>query len=176
MKIELTKARIRPLSVHDVTSLAHHANHPTIAAQLGDAFPFPYSEKDAQEFLQRIFKAEEPTVFAIDVGGQCVGTVGWKPGTDVERVSVEIGYWLGVSFAGRGIVTEAVCAVTRELLARPEIYRVEARVFDKNAASSRVLEKAGFRREAIMRDSAIKSGVLLDQELWAFCKRDLAEA
>jgi len=173
MQIELTQARVRPLRASDAKSLAHHANHPNIAAQLRDAFPYPYSEQDARDFLERVFQAEPATVFAIEVDELCVGTVGWKPRTDVERVCVEIGYWLGVSFAGRGIVTEAVREVTKVLLSKPQIFRVEARVFERNRASSRVLEKAGFRLEAVMPQSAIKEGVLLDQELWAICKNEI---
>ena len=48
-----------------------------------------------------------------------------------------------------------------------KLTRVFAMAFAHNAASIRVLEKAGFEREGVMRRSAIKNGVVLDQILFA---------
>ena len=87
---------------------------------------------------------------------------------DVERLTREIGYWIGTAFAGRGITTEAVQAVTPWLVREFGLTRVEARLFQRNRGSARVLEKAGYVREALLRRSAIKDGEVLDQELWAW--------
>lgn len=97
-----------------------------------------------------------------------VGTIGWKPKEDVDRVTVEVGYWIGSAHAGQGIVTEALRAVVPWLICARRLTRVEARVFAGNRGSARVLEKAGFVREAVMRRSAIKHGAVIDQELWAY--------
>ena len=45
--------------------------------------------------------------------------------------------------------------------------RVFAMAFAHNAASIRVLEKSGFHREGLMRQSAIKNASILDQILFA---------
>ena len=45
---------------------------------------------------------------------------------------------------------------------------VFAAPFSENTASIRVLEKAGFVREGLMRRSAVKDGRVLDQVLYAF--------
>ena len=65
-------------------------------------------------------------------------------GTDVERVSAEIGYWLGEPFWGRGIATEALVALTDHAIATHGLTRVFAVPFAWNTASCRVLEKAGY--------------------------------
>ena len=87
--------------------------------------------------------------------------------TDVERVSAEIGYWLGESCWGRGIVTEALRAVTAEAFRRFELRRIYALPFADNPASVRVLEKAGYVLEGRLRQSAIKDGQIRDQLLYA---------
>jgi RimJ/RimL family protein N-acetyltransferase len=168
MEFELTHTRLRPLSLDDAASLAEHANDASVARDLPDHFVHPYAEEDAVKFLERVLKTDPPTVLAIDVDGACVGTIGWKPRGDVERVTTELGYWLGVAHAGRGITTEAIQCVTPWLIREHKLTRVEARLFQRNRASARVLEKAGFVREALKRRSAIKAEEVLDQELWAF--------
>ena len=85
----------------------------------------------------------------------------------MERVSAEIGYWLGESVWGRGIATEALTALTAETFKRFEITRLYALPFADHAASVRVLEKAGYVREGHLRQSAIKDGKIRDQLLYA---------
>ena len=78
-----------------------------------------------------------------------------------------MGYWLSEEFWGRGIATRAVTAMSDWAFAQYNLTRVFAMAFAHNAASIRVLEKAGFVREGILRRSAIKNGVILDQVLFA---------
>ena len=137
---------------------------------LRDRFPFPYEMEQARAFLGWIAKQDSPTVWAIDVGGAAVGGIGIELHTDVERVSAEIGYWLGEEFWGRGIATEALIAVTAEGFKRFEITRLYAVPFADHAASVRVLEKAGYTREGHLRQSAIKDGTIRDQLLFAAYK------
>lgn len=96
-----------------------------------------------------------------------MGNIRVVPGDDIERVSAELGYWLGRRFWGRGVMSEAVPAVTRWALASLGLHRVFAVPFAHNAASVRVLEKAGFTREGLMRRSAVKDGLIQDQWLYA---------
>ena len=69
----------------------------------------------------------------------------------MARLTAELGYWLGEPFWGRGLATAAVRAVTRHAFAAFPLERVFALPFGPNRASQRVLEKAGFRREAYLR-------------------------
>ena len=64
-------------------------------------------------------------------------------GDDVERISAEIGYWLGEEYWGRGIATTAVRALTRQAFATFELNRLFAVPYADNTASIRVLVKAG---------------------------------
>ena len=108
-----------------------------------------------------------PLSFAIDVGGEAVGGISLHPGEDVERYGAELGYWLGESMWGRGVTTTAVRLVTAYAFAERGLLRVFALPFTRNAASVRVLEKAGYIREGHLHGSAVKDGELLDQYLYA---------
>ena len=138
--------------------------------QLRDRFPFPYEKEQARTFLGWIAKQPSPTVWAIEVDGEAVGGIGIELHSDVERVSAEIGYWLGEAMWGRGIATEALTAVTAEAFTRFDITRLYAVPFADHAASVRVLEKAGYVREGHLRRSAIKNGTVRDQLLFAAYK------
>jgi RimJ/RimL family protein N-acetyltransferase len=107
------------------------------------------------------------TNFGIIIDGQAAGSISLMPCEDVERISAEIGYWVGRAFWGRGIATEALRAVTKYGFAHLRLIRIFAVPYAHNAASVRVLEKADYVYEGRMRSSAIKDGVVLDQLLYA---------
>jgi RimJ/RimL family protein N-acetyltransferase len=104
---------------------------------------------------------------AIEVDGEAVGGIGFSAGADVERYSAEIGYWLSEAYWGRGIATEALTLVTADLFTRHNLLRIFALPFADNPASARVLEKAGYLREALLKSSSVKYGVPKDQFLYA---------
>ena len=106
-------------------------------------------------------------MWAIEVDGEAAGGIGIEQKTDVERISAEIGYWLGESCWNRGVVTEALQAVTAEVFRRFDVMRLYALPFADNPGSIRVLEKAGYVREGHLRRSAIKDGKVRDQLLYA---------
>ncbi len=171
MNLVLRACVIRAWRESDAASLQHHANNRRVSMFLRDRFPHPYELEHAHAFLKWIASQPLPPVWAIDVNGEAVGGIGIEFHTDVERVSAEIGYWLGEAHWGRGIATEAVVAVSAEAFRRFELTRLFAVPFADRAASIRVLEKAGYVREGVMRQSAIKDGTIRDQALYALYKR-----
>ena len=106
------------------------------------------------------------------VDGEAVGGIALMLQEDVDRCSAEVGYWLSEKYWGRGIVTSALNAITNYAFKHLDVTRVFAIPFAHNAASIRVLEKAGYRCEGRMRRSAIKDGVVLDQFLYAKTDED----
>jgi RimJ/RimL family protein N-acetyltransferase len=168
MLIKLPTCDVRSWQTSDVESLVAHANNRKIWQNLRDAFPHPYTRHDARDFIRAIRQREPETTFAIAVNGAAVGSIGFVMHSDVERVSAEIGYWLGEALWGRGIITDAVRGVTEYAIARHGLTRIYALPFAWNTASCRVLEKAGYVLEARLRCSAIKDGRLTDQLQYAF--------
>ncbi len=167
MLLELGDVKVRSWRKDDLKALVLHANNPKIAANLRDQFPNPYTRREGIDFLEYAQTQEPECSFAIEYGREAVGGVGFQIGRDIARTSAEMGYWLSEEFWGRGIVTRAVTAMSDWALENYKLTRVFAMTFAHNAASIRVLEKAGFEREGVMRRSAIKNGVVVDQVLFA---------
>ena len=166
---------LRPWRQSDREVLAALANDRRISINLRDHFPYPYGVADADRFIALAQGMVPQTYFAIEASGGLAGGIGYTLHTDVERIAAEVGYWIGVPFWGRGIATEAVRLVTAMAFARhPELRRLYALPFAPNAASARVLEKTGYQREAVLRQSAIKEGVVQDQWMYAILRDEAA--
>jgi RimJ/RimL family protein N-acetyltransferase len=168
MRLVLNTCEVRSWEAGDIPSLVAQANNRTIWRNLRDHFPHPYTAADGRRFLKNVRASTPETMFAIAVGRQAVGGIGYVLQPDVERVSAEIGYWLGESYWRRGIATEALIAVTKYAIDRHGLTRVFALPFAWNTASCRVLEKAGYTLEARLRRSAIKDGEITDQFLFGY--------
>ena len=164
----LERCELRPWEARDKASLVLHANNRRVAERLTDRFPHPYTSADADAWLSLTADRNPPTNLAIVVAGEAVGGVGIEVRSDVHRKSAEIGYWLGEPYWGRGIATEALRAMTAYALTEFDLCRLSAGVFEGNAASARVLEKAGYVLEGRFRRSVFKWGRILDEWIYAF--------
>lgn len=170
--IKLTNCELRRWETGDVSSLVRNASNRRVSMNLRDRFPYPYTEEHARGWTD-VASREDPLLhFAIAVGGDAVGGIGLQLQPDVFRRSAEIGYWLGEPYWGRGIMTDAVSAVTEYAITNLGLCRVFAGVFDPNPASARVLEKAGYVREARLRRSVFKDGRMRDQLIYAYVVED----
>jgi [ribosomal protein S5]-alanine N-acetyltransferase len=170
MQLVLEHCTIRPWRLDDAESLATYANNRKIWLALRDLFPHPYTTQDAHEFLLRAIGEQPTTKFCIEVSGRAVGGLGIHLGHDVHRHTATLGYWLGQDFWRRGIMTEAVAALTDFCFENFPLRRISAEVFANNPGSARVLEKTGFIFEGRLKNSIIKDGKLLDSLLYAKTK------
>jgi len=170
MELSTGVCTIRSWQWSDRDSLVKHANNRRIWINVRDRFPFPYGNDDADRWIAFARSAHPETSFAIAVGGKAAGGIGFVLQEDVNRISAELGYWLGEEFWGKGIMTTAVRAVTEYAFANFELCRLYASVFEWNHASCRVLEKVGYACEGTMKRSAIKDGQTIDQFLYAFTR------
>jgi len=172
MNTSVERCTLRPWREGDQHDLVRHANNRQIWLGLRDRFPHPYTLPDADAFLTRAGAQNPSTVFAITIEDRPVGGIGLVLGSDVERISAEIGYWLGEAYWGRGIATAAVRALTSQAFATFELNRIFAIPYADNSASIRVLVKAGYRHEGTLVASAIKDGQIRDQELFAITRQE----
>ena len=124
-----------------------------IAALIGDwdvarmlaRVPHPYMAADAEQFIARRLAtpiSPDDIFYAIVLDGAFVGGVGNGRNRSGDA---NIGYWLGKPYWGRGLMTEAVCAVTSEYFAAaPDAEGLASGVFADNPASMAVQRKLGF--------------------------------
>ena len=94
---------------------------------------------DARGWLSRQKNRDPVTdlniALAIDCKGEAIGGIGLGPQGDVDRLSAEIGYWLGEPHWARGIMTAAVKALSRYGFSELGLVRIYAAVFEWNPAS-----------------------------------------
>ncbi|MBI1380943.1 MAG: GNAT family N-acetyltransferase [Planctomycetaceae bacterium] len=158
--------RLRPWAPGDEGALAREANHREVWRNLKDRFPHPYGPVDAVVWIAMAGAIEPSPHLCIEVDGAVVGGIGWDRGQDVFARTGEVGYWLGPSHWGKGVATRALVAFTAHVLESTDVVRLEAGVFAWNAASARVLEKAGYHLESRQRSAVCKDGQVTDRLLY----------
>ncbi len=171
-EFQLKKSRLRPWKQGDELPLIRYANNKKIWQNVRDHFPYPYTLPDAHRWTFHASTALIDKVFAIEVNGEPVGSIGLVPKEDVYRTSMEIGYWLGEEFWGKGIVSEAVRAITKYGFNHFDIVRIYADIFEWNPASARVLEKNDYVFEARLKNAIIKDERIGDVLIYSILKEN----
>ena len=86
---------------------------------------------------------------------------------DEASARVELGYVLGRSHWGQGLMSEAVRAVCAQAFGTWGVRRMEAEINPLNAASCGLLERAGFLLEGTLRQRWVAKGLAYDTRLYA---------
>ena len=81
--------------------------------------------------------------------------------------SGHIGYWIGEPYAGKGYMLEALNLLVTFAFDTLRLHRIEAACIPSNTRSVRVLEKAGFQREGLLRSYLRINGIWQDHYLYA---------
>jgi RimJ/RimL family protein N-acetyltransferase len=82
-----------------------------------------------------------------------------------------MGYFIGERYWNKGLTTEAVKRMVTYVFTHfPHLHKIYATPFDFNTASQKVLQKAGFEREAILKQAAIKNGKIIDEHYYSLLK------
>lgn len=158
---------LRPYCKRDLPSMVKHISDKAIAGPTL-TIPYPYTMKDAEDWYRRfrnIMRRKNPgrLAFAIEIDGEVVGTVGMS----FDDHKAEIGYWLGRKYWGQGIMTDVVKETTKYGFNKLGLRRMYAHVFPSNKASMRVLEKAGYKFEGILRKNIKKGDKFINEYLFA---------
>jgi RimJ/RimL family protein N-acetyltransferase len=129
----------------------------------------PYTAAHARAWLEaepgrRLDGAE--LGLAVVAGGAAIGSIGVRPDAD-DREIVEIGYVVAAPARGRGIASRAVRLTVDWVLESWRPARVQLTTTLDNAASHRVAERAGFRREGVLRSWAANRGRRVDLVMWS---------
>ena len=164
--------RIRRWRLEDRENLAAMLNNKNILNNLRDGLPYPYTVKDAEEYITAMLSAdaEKTFAFAITVDDAAVGSIGVFRCDNIHSRTAEMGYYIGEPYWGQGLGTSAVIQTCRYVFEHTDILRIFAEPFAYNQASCRVLEKAGFQLEGILRSNAVKNGKILDMKMYALIK------
>jgi len=170
MELPFGQYKIRSFRKSDAAALVGYGNNRNVSRYLRDSFPYPYRKSDAEGWLRYVANEEPESNFAIADSTELIGGIGLRFQGDVYRCGAELGYWLGEPHWGKGIVSAAVKVFVGYAFETFEIERLWATVYEGNVPSARVLEKAGFEREGILRRSVIKENQIFDSSMYALLR------
>jgi RimJ/RimL family protein N-acetyltransferase len=170
MELEGQGFKLRGWKADDVVSLQKHADNRNVYDFLMDRFPHPYTIDAAIGWITPMLIQDPQVNFAIDVDGSAVGVIGIEIREDVYRKSALLGYWISETLWGKGKMPKAIQLITGYAFENLGLIRIQAGVLSNNPRSMRVLEKAGFTLEGILKNNIIKNGVIMDEHIFAALK------
>jgi len=167
--LDKPKVELREWKIEDAPDLTVAINNKNVLDNLRDGIPYPYTEKDAAEYIAATLSAKEDSqyAFAICLDDKAIGSIGVFRKDNVHRYTAEMGYYIGEPYWGNGIMTEAVRQMCAYVFGNTDIVRIFAEPYAHNSASCRVLEKAGFQFEGVLRQNVVKNGQLVDMKMYA---------
>jgi len=159
-RIETRRLTLRAPATADARRIGELAADYDICS-MTTRMPWPYRPSDARGFVERTQAQDRrrDNTFAIEHEDEgVVGVIGLftPPGEPLE-----LGYWIGRPYWGRGFATEATLAALAWAKADWRKRLVVAGHFDDNLASGQVLIKAGFLYTGVVtpRHSAARGGL-----------------
>jgi len=164
--------KLRPIEKGDEYSLVKNINNKKIAGNMSH-IPYPYKLRDARLWVSKNLrmtrKGEKVLDFVIDSQGEAIGMIGLEI-DKTNRYKAQFGYWLGERYWRQGIMTEAVKIFTDYAYKKLKIKRLFAEVFASNKASARVLKRAGYKLEGVLKKNSLKNNKLVDDLIFAKVK------
>lgn len=135
----------------DAKDLASAHSNMKVQDNLRDGLHYPYTEQYGADYISSMLSTKETFT-------------GWL---------LSWAYYIAEEYWGRGILTEIVKKTCKHVFEKSDIIRIYEEPFAYNAASCRVLEKAGFQYEDTLRNNAIENGKIIDMKMHSLLKAEL---
>ncbi|RKH13860.1 N-acetyltransferase [Corallococcus sp. CA053C] len=153
-EFETERFRMRQPRLEDAELLAAIYDHPEVARYL---LPGASGVQRMREKLTRDLEGSirgEGFRWLLCARGEDVplGSVALFNWSSRDR-RAEVGYVLGMPLWGQGVMKELMPALLHFGFARMGLHRIEAHLDPRNTASMRVLTRAGFQHEAVLREN-----------------------
>ena len=152
---------LREFKHEDEELLVTYLNESSVTKFMSAKVPVPYTKEAAVWWIN--VGSKIGIVNAITKDGVLVGSISAMTGDFERQKSAEIGFWIAQPFWGQGITAQALTSFSANLFQTTDIVRLYASVFEGNTASARVLEKCGFKLEAILEKAIYKNGELFNE-------------
>ncbi len=164
------KVQLRPVRRSDLDFLAERVNDIDFKGEYND-FGLRDTEYFEQAFAQDgLFNPQNSTLVVTLHDDQIIGTVSYhmmRYGANEGSRAYNIGIGLDAEYRGKGYGVEAQQLLTEYIFSTYTIMRVEATTDVENVAEQRALEKAGFTREGILRQSQWRHGTWHDMIIYS---------
>jgi RimJ/RimL family protein N-acetyltransferase len=146
---------LRTVEEEDVEFLRDVVNDPDVRRTT--LMTAPKNAQQEREFFEEVVSGDDSVDLLVAVDGRPVGMISLNAVDEGNGVA-ELGYWIAPDEWGNGYATDAARTLTEYAFEQRRLHRVQARVVSFNDASARVLEKAGFEREGVHRETVFVDG------------------
>ncbi|MGN1165159.1 MAG: GNAT family N-acetyltransferase [Lachnospiraceae bacterium] len=146
--MEFTTERLilRPWKEEDAESLFKYAKDPEVGPVAG--WPVHTSIENSREIIKNVLSAPETYAVCLKENNIAIGSIGLLPSsqthTTAKEDEMEVGYWIGVPFWGKGYIPEAVRRLQEHAFKDLGCEALWCAYYDGNEKSKRCMEKCGF--------------------------------
>lgn len=138
---------LRPWKETDAESLYEYAKDSEVGPIAG--WPVHTSVENSLDIIRNVLSAEETYAVCLKEDNRAIGSVGLIPPmqshTSASDDEIEIGYWIGVPFWGKGLIPEAVRRIQEHVFEDLGCSAMWCGYYDGNIKSKKCQEKCGFR-------------------------------
>ncbi|HSJ37965.1 MAG TPA: GNAT family protein [Planococcus sp. (in: firmicutes)] len=160
---EMVRLLLRNRKYWAIFEPQHSDSYFTAAVQREKIRESVYHAKENREYSFGIF---EPAT------DKLIGHISMYSIKRLPFLSALVGYSVDESYTGRGIATEAVELVVAFGFEKLQLHRIEAYVSPRNSGSVRVLEKARFANEGLLKEFLHINGIWEDHYHFAVLEKD----
>jgi [ribosomal protein S5]-alanine N-acetyltransferase len=172
--LETPRLVLRELVPSDVETIFRIQSNPEVVRYFGR--PAHSTLAETEKLLGLVFDGQRDVTgvrwgLSLRDSGALAGTCGFWRWNKQHRFA-EIGYEMAPAYWGRGLMVEALGPILRYGFTKMELHRVEAIIDPANQASRRVLEKLGFKRDALLRENWLFEGKFTDSAIYGLLENE----
>lgn len=180
MILETERLILRPWEESDAGDLYFYAKDPSVGPSAG--WPVHTSVENSREIIKNVLSDENTFAVVLKETGRAVGSIGLFPSTQshtkISNTELEVGYWIGVPYWGRGLIPEAVRAMQEYAFTKLGCTALWCGYYEGNEKTKRVQEKCRFSYHhtendkpcTIMGDVRTELYTYLTKEQWELWK------
>ncbi|KAG2694965.1 hypothetical protein I3760_08G168700 [Carya illinoinensis] len=170
MEVDSSRISLRPFKLTDVDDFMLWAGDDQVTRNL--RWKTTTSKEEALTFIKDVC-IPHPWHRSICIDDRSIGFISVFPWSGDDRCKADIGYGIATKYWGQGITTRVVkIALSQVFKDFPDLVRLQAFLYVENKTSQRVLEKAGFQREGLLRKYTFVKGRLVDLLLYSVLSTD----
>jgi RimJ/RimL family protein N-acetyltransferase len=164
--------RLREFRAGDAPAVARACADPVIARFI-PRMPVPYTIEDADAYVAHSVDDQDVHLAISPADGdELLGAIGLTI-IEADTAAADTGYWIVPEHRGKGVATGALRLFSRWAIPELGLARLQLQTLADNAASQTVARRAGFTREAVLRDYMDDRGSARDSVMFSLVPADL---
>ena len=163
--------RTRRWKYTDAEALHQSLNNIHVWEKICDDVPFPFTKRDATSFIKRTTTEEERfDAYAIEVDNEICGGVYFTQANPPHTIIYKFNFWMAPDFRNSTDFAEVVKDIVRHTFMHLPVIKMICKVHSNDTQAEEMLVQAGFKKEATIHKSVLKSGDIMDMHIYSCCE------